>query len=131
MAQPTLHSPLHAPPAIASARLRRSDHLLLIAYCLLLFGYSMISGRPLSLHEARLPQTSREMMANHDYLIPRSGGRPWLERPPLPHWITIATSAALGQHSDKAWVVRLPPVMMGTITVLLTAWIAARFFGRR
>src|SRR5258705_1880207 len=90
----------------------------------------MFSGRPLSLHEGRLPELSREMMQSHDWIIPRSGGRPWLERPPLPHWITIATSAILGQRCDRVWVVRLPAVLMGTITVLLTAWIAARLFGR-
>src|SRR5258708_21920496 len=94
-------------PMSDDTRLRGADYFLLAAFCLLLFGYSMVSGRPLSLHEARLPQTSREMMANHDYLVPRSGGRPWLERPPLPHWITIATSAILGQRCDPVWVVRL------------------------
>ncbi len=90
----------------------------------------MFSGRPLSLHEARLPECSREMFHNHDWLIPRSGGRPWLERPPLPHWITVATTAVLGQGCDSVWVVRLPAAMMGCITVLLTAWIASMWFGR-
>lgn len=91
----------------------------------------MFSGRPLSLHEARLPQVSREMMQNHDWLVPRSGGRPWLERPPLPHWITVGVSAIFGQHCDKVWVVRLPAALAGGITVLFAAWIAARLFGRR
>jgi 4-amino-4-deoxy-L-arabinose transferase-like glycosyltransferase len=110
--------------------LRPWDLPLLALFCLLLFGYSMFSGRPLSLHEARLPQVSREMMQNHDWLIPRSGGRPWLERPPLPHWLTVGVSAIFGQHCDKVWVVRLPAALAGSITVLLTAWIAARLFGR-
>src|SRR6266550_3951258 len=98
--------------------------------CILLFGYSMVSGRPLSLHEARLPELSREMMRSGDWLIPRSGGRPWLERPPLPHWVTIAVSAMLGQRSDQVWVVRLPAALAGMLVVLLTAWVAARWFGR-
>src|SRR2546421_2321289 len=98
--------------------------------CILLFGYSMVSGRPLSLHEARLPELSREMMRSGDWLIPRSGGRPWLERPPLPHWVTIAVSAMLGQQSDQVWVVRLPAALAGMLVVLLSAWVAARWFGR-
>src|SRR5438445_1228679 len=98
--------------------------------CILLFGYSMFSGRPLSLHEARLPELSREMMRNGDWLVPRSGGRPWLERPPLPHWVTIAVSALLRQGSDRVWVVRLPAALAGVLVVLLTAWVAARWFGR-
>ena len=114
---------------LTSAPLQR-DFILLALFCLALFGYSMFSGRPLSLHEARLPEVSREMLRNGDWLIPQSGGRPWLERPPLPHWITVAVSAVLGQHCDSVWVVRLPAALAGLVTVLLTAWIAGRLFGR-
>ncbi len=99
-------------------------------FCLLLFGYSGLSGRPLSLHEARLPECSREMYWNGDWVIPRSGGRPWLERPPLPHWVTVGTSVALGQKCDSVWVVRLPAAVMGGVSVLLVAWMAGRWFGR-
>ena len=106
------------------------DGSLLFLFCLALFGWTMFDGRPLSLHEARLPQVSREMMQNGDWLIPRSGGRPWLERPPLPHWCEAIVSFALGQHADKVWVVRLPAVLAGSITALLCAWMAARLFGR-
>jgi len=70
-------------------------------------------------------------MASRDWLIPRSGGRPWLERPPLPHWITIAVSALVGEHCDRVWVVRLPAALMGTAVVFMTAWIAAVGLGRR
>jgi 4-amino-4-deoxy-L-arabinose transferase-like glycosyltransferase len=112
-------------------RLRSNDYLLLGAFCLVLFGYAMVSGSPLSLHSARLPETAREMMASHDWLIPRSGGRPWLERPPLPHWITIAVSALMGQRCDRVWVVRLPAALMGVLVVLTTAWTASATMGRR
>src|SRR6266581_4184112 len=118
------------PSAPAATRRTRLDLALLALFCLLLFGYSLFSGRPLSLHEGRLPQLSREMMQSHDWIIPRSGGRPWLERPPLPHWITIAISTILRQHCDSVWVVRLPAALAGTLVVLLTAAIAARWYGR-
>jgi 4-amino-4-deoxy-L-arabinose transferase-like glycosyltransferase len=113
------------------SRLRTTDYLLLAAFCLLLFGYAMFGGSPLSLHSARLPECAREMMANHDWLIPRSGGRPWLERPPLPHWITIAISAIFAQRCDQVWVVRLPATLMGLCIILTTAWSAGVLFGRR
>ena len=86
------------------------DFLILAAFCLALFGYEMFSGRALSLHEARLAELSREMFANHNWLFPQSGGRPWLERPPLPQWIEVGTSLLLGQRCDAVWVVRLPSV---------------------
>jgi 4-amino-4-deoxy-L-arabinose transferase-like glycosyltransferase len=96
---------------------------------LILFGFAGFSGRPLTMHEARLPQTSREMMWNDQWLLPTSGGRPWLERPPLPHWLVIAAMKITGRD-DRVWVVRLPSAIMGTITVLLTLFIANRLFGR-
>jgi 4-amino-4-deoxy-L-arabinose transferase-like glycosyltransferase len=116
-----------------SVGLCRRDFFLLATFCLVLFGYELFSGRPLSLHEARLPETAREMLASHNWLFwifPQSGGRPWLERPPVPHWILIGTSLLLGQRCDSVWVVRLPSLLMGTLVVLLTAWMAAAWFGR-
>lgn len=129
-------SPLTEEPAAALARcgqpsrLLRRDLVVLATFCLLLFGYEMFSGRPLSLHEARLPELSREMFANHNWLFPQSGGRPWLERPPLPQWIEVATSLLLGQRCDNVWVVRLPSAIMGLSIVLMTAWAGAVWFGR-
>lgn len=127
-------APAEQPPSDLKSeqlsRLTHRDFALLTAFCLILFGYYMFCGRPLSLHEARLPQTSREMMMTRSWLFPQSGGRPWLERPPVPHWILIAASVALGQHCDKEWIVRLPSVLMGLSVVLMTAWMASVWFGR-
>lgn len=118
-----------APVGQCSGLLRR-DFLILAAFCIALFGYEMISGRALSLHEARLPELSREMFVHHNWLFPQSGGRPWLERPPLPQWIEVGTSMLLGHRCDAVWVVRLPSILMGLAIVLMTAWAAAVWFGR-
>lgn len=117
-------------PAPVPKRLLRRDFVILAAFCLTLFGYEMFSGRALSLHEARLPELSREMFIHHNWLFPQSGGRPWLERPPLPQWIEVGTSLLLGQRCDAVWVVRLPSVLMGLSVVLMTAWAAGVWFGR-
>ncbi|MGA3066217.1 MAG: glycosyltransferase family 39 protein [Tepidisphaeraceae bacterium] len=111
-------------------RLRLVDYFLLILFCGVLFGYVAISGRPMTMHEARLPQLSREMMRTGDYLIPHNGPRPWLERPPLPHWVEIIFAKAIGQNCDTEWSVRIPPAIMGTLVVLVTATMAAGWFGR-
>jgi 4-amino-4-deoxy-L-arabinose transferase-like glycosyltransferase len=119
-------------PASAGLRLRGLtilDFLLIGLFALLLFGYAGFSGRPLTMHEARLPECAREMLHRGDWLLPTSGGRPWLERPPLPHWCVIAAMKLSG-HDDRVWVVRLPSTIAGTVTVLLTAWMAGRLFGR-
>jgi 4-amino-4-deoxy-L-arabinose transferase-like glycosyltransferase len=118
-----------APPAPPRNALRAAGYLILIGYCACLFGYISISGRPMTLHEARLPQCSREMMLNRQWIFPHSGGRPYLERPPLPHWIMIGFAKMLGQHCDSVWSVRIPPAAMGLLIVLMTGWMAGRWLG--
>jgi 4-amino-4-deoxy-L-arabinose transferase-like glycosyltransferase len=111
-------------------RLRGSDYLLLTVLATMLFGYSAISGKPLTMHEARLPQNAREMLASGQWLLPRSGERPWLERPPLPHWVMLLEGRLAGRL-DQVWIVRIPPAVMGWGTLLLTAWTGTRLLGRR
>lgn len=118
-----------ARPPAADDLLGSRDYVLLTIFSFILFAYAVVSGRPLTMHEARLPQTAREMRINHDYLFPHSGPRPWLERPPLPHWITIAVTSIVGDN-ERVLFVRLPSAMLGCVIVVLTAWIAARGFGR-
>jgi len=115
----------------AVSRLGAGDYLLLVCFCALLFGYAAISGRPLTLHEARLPETSREMLARNDWLLPMDGARPWLERPPFPHWCMMAVARAIHQKCDNEWSVRIAPGLAGLFVVLMSAQIGARFFGRR
>jgi 4-amino-4-deoxy-L-arabinose transferase-like glycosyltransferase len=110
--------------------LRLTDYLLLIIFCTLLFGYVAFSGRPLTLHEARLPETSREMMASHNWLVPMDGDRPWLERPPFPHWCMIAVAKVIGQKCDTEWSVGIPPALAGLLIVIMTARMATLWFGR-
>ena len=116
-------------PAEHEQTLRSREYALLFLFSFILFGYSMIGGRPLTMHEAVLPQSSCEMLADGDWLIPKSGGRPWLERPPLPQWITVGIAAVAGTCA-KEWIVRLPPALIATGVVLLLARMASSWFGR-
>ncbi len=111
----------------------KHGYILLSLYCILLFGYSLIGGRPLTMHEARLPQTTREMVSSgnwHDWIVPKSGGRPWVERPPLPHWITAAITAPFG-GIDTVWKARIPSALAGLFCTLLLASMTSRLFGRQ
>lgn len=110
-------------------RLRLLDYAILILLSSILFSVSLVAGRVLTMHEAVLPQSAREMDAAEDWFVPRSAGRPWLERPPLPQWITIAVAHAIGRF-DAEWVVRLPSALVATVSVLLVAAAAARWYGR-
>jgi len=115
--------------AVRKDRLQRRDFLLLGTICLLFFGHALVIGRVLSMHESILPQTAREMFQDHDWMIPKNGGRPWLEKPPLPQWITVGVASLLGR-CDAEWIVRIPPILMGTTCVLLVAWMSGLWFGR-
>jgi 4-amino-4-deoxy-L-arabinose transferase-like glycosyltransferase len=77
-------------PRMADAGLSRQDFLGLALCCLAFFGFSLVGGRPLTMHEGVLPQSAREMARDHDWVVPKNGGRPWLESPPLPQWCTVA-----------------------------------------
>jgi 4-amino-4-deoxy-L-arabinose transferase-like glycosyltransferase len=106
-----------------------------------LFGIAIVSGRPLTLHECVLPQTARSMHADGDFVIPKINGQspdraatampsePWLESPPLPQWITVLLATPFGRCDSEA-IVRIGPTLVGTYVVLLTAWMAALWFGR-
>ena len=110
-------------------RLRRTDYAVLGVVCLVLFGYTLVAGRMLTGHESVVPQNAREMFADHDWIIPKVGGLPWLERPPLPDWILVGIGEVFGRL-DRDWIVRIGPVLMGTGVVLLAAWMASVWYGR-
>jgi 4-amino-4-deoxy-L-arabinose transferase-like glycosyltransferase len=108
---------------------QRRDYLGVAAFTVVLFGFVLAVGGPLTMHEGVLSQTTKAMLANHDFLVPRYGDAPWLERPPLPQWISCAICAVIG-HCDEEWNVRIAPAFAGLVTVLITVWLAGRLFGR-
>ena len=114
---------------VVNERLTRRDYGLLALFCCVLFGFGMVSGRPLSLHEAVLPQSARSMLADGDWIVPKKGDTPWLESPPLPQWITVSVASVIGR-CDEVWIVRLPAALVATLTVFLVGWMASVWFGR-
>ena len=116
---PTSGATLDEPP-----RLTRADALLLFTLCFVFFCYSLVGGRPLSMHEAVLPQSAREMFTTHEWIVPTNGGRPWVENPPLPQWITVGIATAFGR-CDEIWIVRMGAALAGAIGAVLGGWIAS------
>jgi 4-amino-4-deoxy-L-arabinose transferase-like glycosyltransferase len=109
--------------------LGRRDYLLLAFFTIVVAAGPLVCGRVLTGHESVLPESTREMLARHDWLVPRMGGEPWLERPPLTHWIMAAGDLVFAD-SDSDRVVRVAPMAMAVIIVLLTGWLARRWYGR-
>jgi 4-amino-4-deoxy-L-arabinose transferase-like glycosyltransferase len=81
----------------------------------------------LTYHEAHVAQAAREMIAAGDPLVPRLDGRPWLEKPPLLHWLIIPLAGVFGDVTELA--ARLPSALATTLLALAVATLAARRFG--
>jgi 4-amino-4-deoxy-L-arabinose transferase-like glycosyltransferase len=107
--------------------MRWTDFLLLVAFVGLMAVAPLTVDRILGNHETVHCQNLREMIADGDWLIPHYGGRPWLERPPLPFWLSMPLVSTFG---DSARVFRVMSVLVGLISVLCTGWMAGLFFGR-
>ena len=108
-------------------RLTRKDIALLIGFCVVSFGLFLLDGKTRNVHETVHCQNAREMMADGDWLVPHYAGRPWLERPPLPFWITMPFLAAFG---DADWVFLAPPLLLATASVVMLSWMTSLWFGR-
>jgi 4-amino-4-deoxy-L-arabinose transferase-like glycosyltransferase len=110
-----------------SARLGWKDYALLTLFCLVLFSFPLFNDRVLTTHETVHCQNVREMLQGGDWIIPHYGGRVWMERPPLPFWITAAFVQIFGDHAVSY---RLPPLVLGGWCVLLVGWMASVWYGR-
>jgi len=107
------------------------DALILLIVCAILFAPGVFGERPLSVHEGRIPELAREMVIGEsEWILPQSGGRPWLERPPLPHWLT-AISMKVFSDTTSLWVVRLPAALAALFICMVSAWIMSRLFDRQ
>jgi 4-amino-4-deoxy-L-arabinose transferase-like glycosyltransferase len=110
-------------------KLRPSDALVLVVLCAALALPAWLDGRGLTTHEATHCLNVREMFDSGDFLIPTYGGRPWLERPPVPHWLT-GIPAALAADCSTPWAMRVGPAIAACGAVLALAWGVATALGR-
>jgi len=104
------------------------DFAVLIAFSVVLFSFMILYDRPLGNHETVHCVNIREMRADGDWIIPHMGGRPWLERPPLPFWLTMPLVSVFG---DTSRAYRVAPLLVALPVILMAGWIASLWFGRR
>jgi len=104
---------------------------------ILLFGLSLLlihlgSGRVLTRHEVLAAQPAREMLHSADWrrwILPTLAGVPREAKPPGMMWL-IAMSIYVFR-SEQEWVARLPSALAGLAVAVMTAKLAARWFGNR
>ena len=78
--------------------------------------------------EPRYAEIPREMLATHDFVVPRLNGVPYFEKPPLLYWANAGAFAVLGETPFAA---RLATRLAGTGTALLVFFCVSRMWGRR
>jgi len=108
--------------------LSRAHGALIPALLLLLAGFIATSGiatLPMDGHEAFVVQTTHEMQARNDWVVPWFNGEPRLNKPPLNYWLTGATAWASGtlEHIE-AWQGRLVSALAALAMAIVTLFAA-------
>src|SRR5437588_911578 len=75
--------------------------------------------------EAHYAQTSREMLAAHNWMVPTYDGQPFFDKPVLFHWLQMLSFSVLGATEFAA---RLVPAIAALGLVGCTAWLGAELF---
>jgi 4-amino-4-deoxy-L-arabinose transferase-like glycosyltransferase len=78
--------------------------------------------------ETRWTFVSQTMLDTHAWFDPQLGWRFYGDKPLLSYWLIVLAALPTG-HVDEV-ASRLPSVLAGIATVWITAWLAARLFGR-
>jgi 4-amino-4-deoxy-L-arabinose transferase-like glycosyltransferase len=116
------------PSVPLSAKHPRLTHLAcLIGLAALALFPGLGGSARLSYHEAFVAQGAREILNSGEWLYPTIGGLPWLEKPPLPWWLTAALGRISGGVNET--VARVPSALAAMALVLGVALLAARHFG--
>ncbi len=115
------------PPARASSRLTRSrSHLLALLLALGISFAGVFSHALWTPDEPTGAVVGLNMVRSGDFVLPRLGGEPFLEKPPLYWWVQAAAYQAFGAAD---WVARLPSALFMTLTLLLVYAATVRLEG--
>lgn len=117
-------------PSMPETRLGVARVALIAGLSALTVGLGLGRAGRLTYHEAFVTQAAREMIAGGDVLVPTIGGRPWLEKPPLPIWLVALAGTIAGAGELDEARARAPAAIAATLLAMGTATLAARRFGR-
>ena len=102
----------------------RTDILLLVAFCGLLFFYGLGSFGLVGADEPRYAQVAREMLDRHDWITPTLQGKPWLEKPVLYYWQAMLSYGIFGV-TDRA--ARIPAAVDAALLIAAIYFFLRRF----
>jgi 4-amino-4-deoxy-L-arabinose transferase-like glycosyltransferase len=111
------------PPAIAPPPTRHALLVFLIALAALLHGATAGYGDLYNETDGQYAGAAREMIENHQWLVPTNDGVPRLQKPPLLYWAIAISYKVFG---IKAAAARLPVAAAIVATAALTFLIGER-----
>lgn len=117
---------MNASPPDAPGCLDRRGFAIVAVAGLLVLGVNL-GGASLTNHEVFVAGPAAEMVRSGHWLSLRIGDTAWLEKPPLPHWLAAISMTLFGVNETA---LRLPAMLAAIASALLTADLAARWFGR-
>jgi 4-amino-4-deoxy-L-arabinose transferase-like glycosyltransferase len=79
--------------------------------------------------EPRYAQTSRQMLASGDWVVPKLLDEPREKKPVFIYWCQAAAMAVFGRH--EVFAARLPSVVGMTLTLIVLATVLSRTIGPR
>jgi 4-amino-4-deoxy-L-arabinose transferase-like glycosyltransferase len=117
---------------MTSERLSLKDFALLALMAILFFAPGISRLPPIDRDEGRYIQATTQMLESRDFVDIRFMDQPRYKQPVGVYWMQSAFVSVFGDyHAHKVWAHRLPSVINAMIAVLLAAWIATVFFGRK
>lgn len=119
----SIEETLLEPRALPPPPTRHALLVILIALAALLHVVTVGTGDLYSETEGQYAGAAREMVANHNWLLPTNDGIPRLQKPPLLYWLIIGTYKLLGVNEAAA---RLPVALAVVATVALIFLIGER-----
>jgi 4-amino-4-deoxy-L-arabinose transferase-like glycosyltransferase len=114
-------------PGAHSSRDVTIDVAWLVGLSLLLMGVGLGLRDPWPADEPRFALVARDMLRSGDWLIPRVGGDPYADKPPLFFWLM---AASLGITGSVRLGFLLPSLLSGVGSVLLVYDLLRRVRGR-
>jgi len=101
-------------------------------FCALVFGSGLASIPVFDRDEARIAQTTFQMLESGDYWRIAFQDTPRTDIPHAVHWLQAAAVAAFSSADAKAiWAYRLPSALGAWVTVLFAYLLGRDLFGRR
>ena len=80
-------------------------------------------------HEPYVGGIIREMVSNHDFVVPTLNGKPYLEKPPLFYALGALVCKAFGTF--EPWALRLPSALLAMATSVWVSFMAWRLSSAR